>query len=157
LKNSSTRDFLAAAGIGAISGIRSLSGAMAVSHSLWRGRGSAALKAMALGEMIADKLPMMPPRVEAVPLAGRAVLGGGSAAAAMRGQSPASRAAFFAVGALCAVAAAQAIYRVRGLATRRGAIPGLAAGLLEDALVGSAALWLARRLGGAGEASTQPV
>lgn len=90
-----------------------------------------------LVEAVVDKIGVLPPRTDPVPLAGRALLGGAAAAlAASRFGSSRLVAAF--AGALSATAAAFAATRVRAAARRRGT-PDLLPAVAEDAVVGSLA------------------
>lgn len=63
-------------GIGLVAGLRSMTAPAAVALSS-RGRGSKryVVAALALGELVADKLPMTPSRKSALPFAGRIMTG----------------------------------------------------------------------------------
>jgi uncharacterized membrane protein len=144
-----------AAALGAASGSRSTAGVTAVALTSSRGDrgvlasalGSTAGKAvtgvMAVGELVADKLPTTPSRLAPPALAPRALLGGTAAAAEARrdGQDailPALVAATSALGA--AVLGA----RLRGVAARRfgSDLPGA---FLEDGVAAALGWWGARR------------
>jgi uncharacterized membrane protein len=87
----------------------------------------------ATGEMVADKLPTTPSRLEEGPFLGRITLG----AAAGSGVSAAfggSRITGALLGAAGAAAGSVAGYRLRVAAARRTRLPDTALGLLEDAL-----------------------
>lgn len=85
---------------------------------------------MAAGEMIADKMPFMGDRIDPLPLAGRAVMGGiVGAVVARRHRRPMAPAALF--GAAVAIGAAYLAYYTR----RRAPGPPLLAGAAEDAVV----------------------
>jgi len=98
------------------------------------------LQIMALGEMIADKLPGIPDRIETGPLVGRAFLGGaaGGVCARIHGESGGRGAV---VGGVAAAVGAFASYYVRRALVHDVGLPGLPVALCEDAV----ALLLARR------------
>ncbi|HET7694155.1 MAG TPA: hypothetical protein VFK57_00455 [Vicinamibacterales bacterium] len=114
---------------GALTGMRSMAGPMALARS----RGGNAARAIAVfggAEMIADKTRFVGNRIDAAPLAGRAVIGavvGGFVAHEYREN--------IAIGALlgasAAVAAAHLAYYVR----RRLPVSNVVGGALEDAVV----------------------
>jgi uncharacterized membrane protein len=137
--------------IGAVSGLRSLTGIAVVTiaaqrgwpHLGWLHLGGTGLAflgssvamflfvVLAIGELIADKLPFVPPRIQAGPLAARFVLGAlcGSAlslAAGMPWVFPA------AVAGVAAVVGAYAGYWLRRTITSHGT-KDLPIALLEDA------------------------
>src|SRR5215210_6792802 len=118
-----------ALGLGAISGLRSLSGPAFVSRAASRGglnldgtplaflgsrRLSTALLLMELGELAGDKLPVAPSRTALPPLLGRAASGGvvGAAVFVSEGRRGATGAA---LGASAALAAGFAGERLRAL------------------------------------------
>ncbi|HEX6496901.1 MAG TPA: DUF4126 family protein [Acidobacteriaceae bacterium] len=136
--------------IGGVSGLRSLTGIAIVSiaaqrgwpHLGWLHLGGTGLSflgkpwamslfvVLAIGELIADKLPFTPPRIQAGPLVFRFLLGGfcGSALAVTAGMPwflPA------AVGGISAIVAAYAGYWLRRGITSRG-VKDLPIALLED-------------------------
>ena len=118
--------------LGAVTGMRSMAGAAALGAR----RGGIVMGAtavMALGEMIADKTSVVGNRTDAVPQAGRALMGAlvGAVVAHGDGQSAWLGAL---VGAGTAVAATHLSYRWR----TDGPLPITLAGLLEDAFVISA-------------------
>ena len=138
-----------ALGLGAISGLRSLSGPAFVSRAASRGglnldgtplaflgsrRLSTALLLMELGELAGDKLPVAPSRTALPPLLGRAASGGvaGAAVFVSEGRRAATGAA---LGASAAIAAAVAGERLRGLAVEKTGLPGTVVALAEDAIV----------------------
>ncbi|MCE9668737.1 DUF1990 family protein [Myxococcus stipitatus] len=148
-------------GLGVLAGMRSLTAPALVSQRLsespqlsadplsmalarpWVPR---ALKVLAIGELVADKLPMTPARVKLVPLSGR-ILMGTVAAASSVGERPRHRVALAAlVGASAAAASSWAFYSLRRLATKRLRIPNVAAALAEDALVAALAARVLARL-----------
>jgi uncharacterized membrane protein len=101
----------------------------------------------AAGEMVADKLPTTPGRLEEGPFLGRVTLGAGAGsgvAAAFGG----SRITGALIGAAGAAAGSVAGYRLRVAAAARTNVPDNAWGLLEDALAVALGL-LATRSGAA--------
>lgn len=152
---------LLAAGLGAISGVRSMSGLALLSRRqhlrtddrLGRrirsrlfadGRSlvsvlstkyaDMATAAMAAGEMAADKGADLPPRTDLPSLIGRATFGAlsGVVVAEMRSGNRVSAAL---VGAVSAVGSAHLFYRLRKVVTETTTIPDWAVGLAEDVLV----------------------
>ncbi len=138
-----------ALGLGAISGLRSLSGPALVSRAASRGgldlggtrlaflgspRLSKALLVMALGELVGDKLPTTPSRTARPPLLGRAATGGlvGAALFVSEGRRATTGAA---LGSSAAVAAAFAGERLRALLVEKTNLPDPAVALAEDAVV----------------------
>ena len=138
-----------ALGLGAISGLRSLSGPAFVSRAASRGylnlegtslaflgspRLSKALLVMALGELVGDKLPATPSRTALPALLGRAVSGAlvGAAMFTSDGRSAATGAA---IGSSAAVAAAFAGEQLRALAGENTGLPDPVVALVEDAVV----------------------
>jgi uncharacterized membrane protein len=115
--------------LGALSGMRSMAGALV----LGRRRGGAmqqAAMAMAAAEMLADKTPLVGDRIDPLPLTGRAVMGALVGGLLAR-QDRASVFAGAMIGAASAVIAAHAAYRLR----TRLPLSNIAGGLLEDAVV----------------------
>lgn len=154
-----TGSLTTAAGLGAVTGLRSMMGAAVVAHELsarglprrrprdaavrverWLTQPAVArtLELLALGEVIADKLPGVPARIAAGPLVGRAVIAGvlGSVAGGDR------RVAGSVVGAGSAVAAAFAGWWVRREGVRATTLPDAALAVAEDAV----ALGVGRRV-----------
>lgn len=138
--------YAGAVALGAIAGIRSMSGpALASSivppESMPIGPG--ALKALALGEFVADKLPFMPNRTSALPLIGRAVMGGISGAAICKArQRPIAAGAV--LGAIAAVGMSFVAFKLRTRLSK--SMPGFLVGLAEDALVAGAGSLIANGL-----------
>lgn len=154
-----------AAGLGAVSGLRSLTGAAVVAHELagrgglrrrrirrrgrplerWLSRTTVArpLELLALGELIADKLPGLPARIAPGPLVARAVIGGvlGSLAAGREWRVGGPL-----IGAGSAVAAAFVGWWVRREAARATHLPDGALAAAEDALALALAGRVAARL-----------
>jgi len=140
---------LRALGLGAISGLRSMSGPALVSRAASTGRlslegtafaflGSSrvskALLVAALGELVGDKLPMTPSRTSTPPLLGRAASGAllGAALFVSEGRRAAPGAV---LGSSAAVAAAFAGERLRALAGEKTGLPDPVLALVEDAVV----------------------
>ena len=124
--------YLRATAIGSIAGLRTFSAPTATlfaNHSGWA-RPSLLL---ALGELVADKLPATPSRVSALPLLARAVSGGwsGRVVARQRGGSALLGAA---LGATGAVGGAWVGYRLRSFLTQRLGLPDAPVALIEDAV-----------------------
>jgi uncharacterized membrane protein len=91
------------------------------------------LPALAVAELVADKLPQAPSRLEPVGVAARAVFGAGSAVAhARRRRSPVGPA--IVIGVAGAAAGAWAGHWWRGHADDLG-VPAIAAALAEDIVV----------------------
>jgi hypothetical protein len=126
--------------LGALTGLRSMAGpaALAQPHG---GRLSGLTGALALGEMILDKTSVVGNRIDAGPLAGRAIIGalvGGLSAK----DGHASRVLGGALGASAAIVAAHTAFRAR----TRSPLPNALNGVLEDALVASLIGWFDVRL-----------
>ena len=138
-----------AIGLGAISGLRSLSGPAFVSRAASRGhldlegtsfaflgssRLSKALILMELGELVADKLPGTPSRTNPPPLLGRAVSGAvvGAAVFISEGRRATTGAA---LGSSAAIVAAFAGERLRALAVEKTGLPDPVVALAGDATV----------------------
>jgi len=138
-----------ALGLGAISGLRSLSGPAFVSRAASRGRldleetplaflGSPRLAKllalMELGELVGDKLPRTPSRTALPPLLGRVVSGAVVGAAVL--VSDDRRAATGAVlGSTAAIVAAFAGERLRAQIVERSELPDPVIALAGDAIV----------------------
>jgi|GEM_PF-227479 len=153
---------LTALGLGVLAGMRSMSApALAstwlartpprrkdrLSRTLARPWAPRVLGLLAVGELIADKLPKTPARVAAVPLAGRMVAGALAAASVTpQKRQHRRRLAAAALGAVAALASSWAFYALRRGATRRLGVPDVAAALTEDALVAGLASRLLPRL-----------
>lgn len=149
-------DLMSIAGLGAVSGARSMLGPALVAQAInqsspwnrWDGLSGAigsptavrALALLAAGELIADKLPGTPSRTGAFPLLGRLASGALLGAVLARDR----RAASIAAGMLGAACGAFGFAALRKLASERNGVPNAAAGLGEDALV-LAAGWLLTR------------
>lgn len=94
---------------------------------------STILGMMAIGELIADKLPTTPARTKPQPLTGRAVIGGtvGAIIAYAYNQPPAYGGA---IGTTAAVAGSFAGYSARARLVKALGVPDPAVALVEDAL-----------------------
>ncbi len=94
---------------------------------------SAALALMAGGELVADKLPSIPARIDPAPLSGRMMSGAfvGAVISRMRRRSMASGAL---LGAASAAAGSFAAYHARRALTEDGGLPDPLAAVAEDAL-----------------------
>lgn len=137
-----------AAGIGLVSGMRSmaapailarqLSGARRRRHTgaavRWLRHPVAArwLPVMAAGEMAADKAPFVPDRTEPPSLAGRAA-SGGICGAAVAGWHSESEIAGALIGAVAALASTFGVYHLRAAAGRALPVPDAVVGAAEDA------------------------
>jgi uncharacterized membrane protein len=136
--------------LGAISGLRSVSGPAFVGRAASRGdmdlggtalaflgspRLSKALTMMQLGEIVVDKLPVAPSRTALMPLLGRAASGGLAGAAAFVSYDRRAIPGVL-LGSSAAVVAALAGEGLRVLAAGRvTALPDPAVALAEDAVV----------------------
>ena len=155
----SSRPYLLAVGLGVVAGLRSMTapailsraarvGPLGLSYSPFRlfGRSAVgtALAALAIGELIADKMPCIPARTKPGPLTGRALSGALCGAVVIRstGESTLNGAC---LGALGAVAGSFAGRELRRLASDRGSVPGWVGALAEDAIaVGAGAAAFSR-------------
>ena len=139
-----------AAGLAAITGLRSMAAPALLSRAVRRGdvgglqdtpfaalgspKVSTALQLMMIGEMVADKTPFVPSRTSPPALLGRALSGALVDATffvseGRRGTSGAV------LGALCAVAAAYAGERLRIEGTQKLGLPNLVLAFVEDGIV----------------------
>lgn len=146
---SSQRTFARAAVMGAITGLRSLIGAALLSNDishrhnlvlkgtalapLANDKVSKALSVLSAGEIVADKLPNIPSRIQPGPLIGRALFGA-LAGAAVFAEERKPVAAGAAVGAAAAVAAAFGAYYLRRWLNEEVGLPDTVIALGEDAL-----------------------
>jgi uncharacterized membrane protein len=138
-----------ALGLGAISGLRSLSGPAFVSRAASHGhldlegtplaflgssRLSKVLVLTELGELVGDKLPMTPSRTTPPPLLGRAISGAvvGAAIFVSEGRRATTGAA---LGSTAAIVAALAGEWIRALAVEKTGLPDPVVALAEDATV----------------------
>jgi uncharacterized membrane protein len=157
LKDSNDKDLLARTiGLGVMSGIRSMAGPATIANwatrypkklrgtifSLLTDRFVARLVSLSLlGEMVLDKLPVLPDRVARLPLLGRAFWGGAAGAVAYKGTGRSSLEGA-GIAALAAIVSTQVTYRLRVGLKGLLRLPDLLIALAEDALV----FYLARRI-----------
>jgi uncharacterized membrane protein len=140
--------YAGAAVMGAVAGLRSLSAPAVVSQLsnsrlipdesplawLHHPGVSKALTVLATGELIADKLPFIPARTKAGPLAARALTGGLSGAAIFSARKrPWWIGAL--IGASAAVGATYGAYKLRKRITEEYNVPDTVVAIFEDALV----------------------
>jgi uncharacterized membrane protein len=104
-----------------------------VTELLGRATVRSLLQIAALGEMVADKLPFVPNRIESGPLLGRAFFGGvaGGVFARVRGESPALGAL---LGGAGAVVGAYAGYHARRALVHQAGLPDMPVALCEDSV-----------------------
>lgn len=137
-------------GAGLIAGLRSFSAPAAVSgalaeHYALAARLTPALQALAVGEMLADKLPIMPARTTPPALAGRA-LSGALSGAVLADAAGHSRISGALLAGTAAIASSYAALAVRSALGQRLALPDPLVALVEDAVVIIAGRTLARRV-----------
>jgi len=116
--------------LAAASGARSVTGVAAISTH-------APLKLLAAGELIADKAPGIPNRVDPGPLLGRVVAGALLGIAVSRRRAG-NRSELAVVGGLVAFLSAHATFRMRRALSAH--LPPVSAALVEDAIVVGAAV-----------------
>jgi uncharacterized membrane protein len=155
-----------AAGIGAVAGLRSMTAPALVSQAartgsielttgpvafLGRQKTADIMTGIAVAELVADKLPSTPDRIEPFPLAARAISGAivGAAVYSARRKDPGPGAL---VGALAAIGAAFLGFALRRKLTRDVKVAGFLVGLVEDALAVGIAVVVLRS-----EADARPV
>jgi uncharacterized membrane protein len=155
-----TRDLLVAAGLGALAGVRAalpnaLLGRAAkrrrsprqgkIAGLLGSGVGARALTVAGFAELLGDKLPGIGARVDISPRLAR--IGSGGLAAALLGRPrPNAMALLALVGGASAALSTVLSYRLRKRAMKRWGMSGVSSGLLEDALVLTAAAALLPQL-----------
>jgi uncharacterized membrane protein len=146
--------------LGAVSGMRSMaapaivsrlasSGLLPIEESqlgfLTNSKTAKTTAILAAGEALADKLPFIPNRTQALPLITRAISGAMSGAAFSTGKK---RSALF--GALCGMAAAIGAtfgaFKLRQMADKRLQIPDTIVAVAEDALVATTGYLLLKSL-----------
>lgn len=152
--------FLMAFGIGLVTGLRSLTGPALVcwaAHLGWlplegsrlafMGTTTATVvfSVLALGELVADKLPFIPDRTSAGPLFGRVVLGALSGAAICTAASHSATIGAV-LGGLGGLVGAFAGYRARAGLGKKSGLPDLAIALIEDLIAVGGGLFLVSRL-----------
>ncbi len=141
--------YTGAAVMGAAAGMRSMAAPAIMSHfaqSGWVPGGHSPLNflerpgtaktmaVLAIGEMIADKLPFMPKRTQAPAVMARAVTGGLSGAAVCSSKKRSVLAGAL-IGAAAAVGATYAAYNVRKWADKQFQLPDPLVAIIEDAVV----------------------
>ncbi|MGA7671881.1 MAG: DUF4126 family protein [Nitrolancea sp.] len=113
-------------------------------HSPWTGPVTGA---MAVGEIVADKLPFVPSRIKPLPLAGRGFIGGVAGAAIFKNAHRSIPMGLI-IGAAAATAGSFAGYHARSFLTKRTGLPGIVFAVVEDALaIGMSRLAVKRYLG----------
>ncbi len=115
--------------LAAASGARTMAGVAAISPR-------ASTKLLAAAELIADKVPSAPNRVAPALTLGR-ITAGALVGAAVAGRTGGNRGESAVIGGLIAFASTHATYRLRRALSDR--LPAVAAALIEDAIVISAA------------------
>ncbi len=124
-----------AAGIGAVTGLRSMTGPASVARLVGSPTSVHATTLLAIGELIADKLPFMPSRTDPPSLGFRAVSGAVCGYLVCRRRGSKQQAI---VGAVIGGAAAVATAYLGRQYRRQMKVPDFVAALLEDAVaVGS--------------------
>jgi uncharacterized membrane protein len=115
--------------LGAVTGMRSMAGP-AVLASRHGGALKGLVAALAAGEMVADKTPVVGNRTDPAPLAGRALMGAlvGGVIARQSRSNPLTGAL---LGASAAVAMTHLAFQIR----KRLPLPNVLGGALEDAIV----------------------
>jgi uncharacterized membrane protein len=128
--------------IGATCGLRSMTGPAVVR---WRARDPARLAwaALALGELVADKLPSTPARTIPPALAFRA-LSGGFAGRSLAGSLDGERPAGTLAGAAGSVLAAYGGMALRAAVVRSTGLPDLLVALVEDVVAVGGAIAISR-------------
>lgn len=148
-----------AAGLGAVSGLRTLAGVALLARELsgrklprkagrlerWLAEPGVAnaLTVAAAGELLFDKLPGIPDRIQPAPLAGRVIMGALAGAVVADRERRALGAAF---GAGAALAAAFTGWFLRREAARATMLPDAAVAIAEDAMAVAAARELTAQL-----------
>lgn len=129
----------APAALGAVSGLRTFTapGVLAARGRWDRGPLSWILPLAAAGELVGDKLPVIPPRSDPASLIAR-VTSGAATGAAVGGARGAG------LGATGAAATTYASERLRSLVGQRTGIPDVALGAAEDAVAVGVAFWMTR-------------
>ena len=124
-----SRTLVRALGFGALTGVRSMAGPAALAFES-DGPVKNVVGLLAAGEMIADKTPFVGDRIDAAPLAARAVMGG-IVGAVVAYEARESVWLGGLIGASAAIAAAHLAYRLR----KRLPVSNPIGGAIEDAVV----------------------
>jgi len=152
--------YAGATALGVMAGMRSMSAPALISQVARKGqlavegsklaflnsRGALSATALlALGELIADKLPVTPARTDAGPLIARAVSGAfsGAVLCSAKKRSPWLGALYGTLGALGGTFAA---YHLRRSVEQNLKLPDVVVAVAEDAVVASSAFLIARQL-----------
>lgn len=146
MQSTSTGLIKKTASLSAMAGIRSMAGPTLLTLVPSSAEGcpfskmkllSTGIRALAIGELIADKLPIVPDRIWAPALVARAASGAliGAVVYKRNDESPANGAV---VGACSAVATAFATYHTRKFLTKTLRVPDFVVAAVEDAIVLSA-------------------
>lgn len=137
--SSSTSSPAPAAALGAVSGLRTFTapGVLAARGRWGRGPLSWILPLAAAGELLGDKLPVIPPRSDPASFIAR-VTSGAATGAAVGGARGAG------LGATGAAATTYASERLRSLVGQRTGIPDVVLGAAEDAVAAGVAFWTTR-------------
>jgi len=133
--------------LAAASGARTMAGVAAISTH-------ARVKLLAAGELIADKTPGIPNRVDPAPLLGR-VVAGALLGIAVGGRGRRKRRELAVAGGLIAFLSAHATFRMRRALSAH--LPAVSAALVEDAIVIGAAVTGAALLRRRGRFASQPI
>jgi uncharacterized membrane protein len=155
-----------AAVLGAISGMRSMAAPAIVSRFAHTGllplqdsqikflthkNSAKTMAVMAIGEMVADKLPFIPKRTSVFPLMTRAVSGALSATAFTKARKRSAVLGAL-IGSLAAVGASYGAYKLRKVVGDKTHLPDTIVAVAEDALVAACGFALLRALRAAQEA-----
>ena len=124
-----SRTLFRAIGFGALTGVRSMAGPAALAFES-DGPVKNVVGMLAAGEMIADKTPFVGDRIDAAPLAARAVMGG-IVGGVVAYEADDSVLVGGVLGASAAIAAAHLAYRLR----KRLPVSNPVGGAIEDAFV----------------------
>jgi uncharacterized membrane protein len=136
------RELAIACGIGAVSGSRTMLGPALVARRVLPPAARRLVETMAAGELVADKSSRIGNRTDALPLAGRVIMGA-IAAGAYAPRRRRMRAAL--MGAAGALVGTYAWYHLRHALTTRLGATNAVSGLLEDALAMGAGAAMLRR------------
>ena len=138
-------NYSGAAVIGAVSGLRSFSAPAIITSRLGSDRAAHIVEALAITELIADKLPFMPDRTQAGSLVFRALSGAacGYAIAYKEKGSDGQKWMSAFVGGSAALAASYIGFQFR----KKVKLPGVVAALLEDAVAVGAGSLVAASIG----------
>jgi uncharacterized membrane protein len=152
--------YVAAALMGTLAGMRSMAPAAVVGQLNRRGAltgvtgalravsGPGVMKVtniLALGELLADKLPITPNRTAVGPLLGRVFTGGLTGASVCSAKKRSALGGAL-IGAMAAVGTAYGAYALRKGAATKSRLPDAVIAIGEDVLVGSLGILLVSRL-----------